>query len=187
MSTMQFISKIVPPVISLLWLIFLFWVIWHFKTEISELLKTLPKRVSKITAGPVTVEMTPEQNLTVHALSQTIKRGLLSESLEDRKKIVKEDLPKLKKVLSPSRQVGGIESAAIWKLRLICKEVKDPKEWINDDIFVSGTYGHNVWPAEMAVMLRNGWIELSKAKDKVRITEEGRRFAQSSQKTAKFR
>jgi len=178
---MQFISKIVPPVISLLWLIFLFWVIWRFKTEISELLKILGKRITKITAGPVTLEMTPEQNLTVHALSKTIKRGLLSGSSEQRSKIAQQDLPKLDNVLSPSRQVGGIESEAIRKLRLICDEVKDPKEWINDYIFVSGTYGYNVWSTEMAVMLRNGWIELSKAKDKVRITEEGRRFAQSSQ------
>lgn len=180
MSTMQLASNLLSAFISLLWVIFLFWILRRFKREISLLFETLSKRTSKITAGPFALEMSPqEQNVAVEGLLKAIERALRSESLEEQSRAAEEDLPKLKKTLSLTHEVTvGIESEAIRKLRLICDKVKDPNKWIDDYIFVSGTYGYNVWATEMAVMVRRGWIEVSGGK--VRITEEGRRFAQSS-------
>ncbi|GEM_PF-1597546 len=179
MSTMEFVSNLITDIISLQWLIFLVWFIRHFRKEISSLFEVLKARMSKVEIGPLAVEFEQEaQDITVSGISKAVEQALLSGSLEDRSKAAKEDLPKLSAALSPGhRVVGPIEAEAIRKLRLVCDDIKDTSEWIDDYIFVSGTYGYGVGPAESSIMARKGWIEISGSK--VRITEEGRRFAKS--------
>ena len=54
---------------------------------------------------------------------------------------------------------------------------EDPRAWIDDSIFVSGTYGYNVWPAEMAAMQKQELIEV--VDQRVRLTEKGVRAAKA--------
>lgn len=70
------------------------------------------------------------------------------------------------------RPLANIEDQALRKLRLICKDYPDPNEVFDDFLFTSGTYGQNVWPAELGVLIGNGWVE--KLDGKLRITANGR-------------
>jgi len=136
-------------------------------------------RLKRLKVGEWELETYQEaQRVYQRGTVKAIEKGLRSEKKEDRLKVVKEDLPKLADALNVGHSVtDGVLSEAVRKLVNICEEVQDPDRWIDDWTFVSGTYGYNVWRTEMAVMARNGWIEISG--NKVRITEKGRKRASS--------
>ena len=71
--------------------------------------------------------------------------------------------------------VSSIELSALRKLRLVLEEVEDSDAEIADYVFVSGSYGYNIYRTELDVMVRKGWVQV--LDDKIRITEKGKRIA----------
>ena len=78
----------------------------------------------------------------------------------------------VKKVL-----LNKTELEVIRKLKLILNDLKNPKELIEEYIFISGTYGYNIWPSELLLMLKNGWVK--KLDGKIQITDAGIAIAKS--------
>lgn len=115
------------------------------------------------------------QTLVFDGVTKTIDRSLRAGSEEERIQTAMEDLPKLQAVIKSPRRSARLGPDSIRKLGDIVRELSNTSEWIADSIFVSGTYGYNVWPSEMENMQKEQLIEVRD--QRVRLTEKGVRLA----------
>ncbi len=114
-------------------------------------------------------------------LVKSLKKSLLDDSKELRKRAVQDDLPKISEIISGPPKSATKKSKFGKKLGDIVRELSDPQEWIEDYIFVSGTYGYNVWPGEMEQMIKQELIEVNDTK--VRLTSKGVKVAEDYNKS----
>jgi len=104
------------------------------------------------------------------------------------KKEIEEDIQAVKESLNSLEGLrkdisGGIESEAIRKFELFCKDLTDPNESRPDYIFGSVTYGDGIAQVEVSALERRGVIEVRDGN--VRLTEKGKEIWQTLQKLEK--
>jgi hypothetical protein len=128
--------------------------------------------------------MLREDSIILNGVYDSIMRASKSNIITDKEKVVKNDIPKLGelsglKTKRNTNDVSNIRDSAEAKLKYIYDSIKEnPYNPIRDYIFVSGTYGYNVWRTEMEWMLVNGWIEI--VDDTwIKLTEKGVDFAKT--------
>jgi hypothetical protein len=178
----EILTKLIDSLVSVAWVVFCFWIA-------TRLLRLLPKnsigdlvaRIKGIEAGPMRIDLDPADKLLVTGIAKAINIARDSGDARELASVLRADLPRLKEALSsspidlPQAHEGNVaddqETTILSKIRDMVAQLTSPDAWIDDYIFVSGSYGYNFWRTEIETMIKRGWIEIDGAR--IRMTAQG--------------